>query len=63
MQVNRDIDIIIRTGYERRMSGFFPWQTVYAEWFFIDKYFPEFTLDDFINVIKEYYNRKRRFGK
>ncbi len=61
--VKSDIDIVIRTGYEKRMSGFFPYQTVYSEWFFIDKYWPEFVLNDFIQVIDEYLQRSRRYGK
>lgn len=58
-----DVDLIIRTGGEQRMSGFMIWQGVYAEYIFIKKYFPDFTVEDFENCIKEYGERKRRFGK
>ena len=58
-----DIDIVIRTGYQKRSSGFFPWQTIYAEWFFFDKYWPEIEKEDFINVIEKFDKIERRFGK
>jgi tritrans,polycis-undecaprenyl-diphosphate synthase [geranylgeranyl-diphosphate specific] len=63
MYLKNDIDIIIRTGYEKRTSNFFPWQSIYSEWFFIDKYWPELNIIDIINIIEEFNNRKRRFGK
>lgn len=56
-----DIDIVIRTGYEKRTSGFFPLHTIYSEWFFLDKYFPELTLTDFEKIINT--KRNRRFGE
>ncbi len=62
-QLGPNIDLVIRTGYEKRTSGFFPWQTVYAEWFFLDKYWPEIEKQDFINVIKAFDKIDRRFGK
>lgn len=63
MKLKNDIDIVIRTGFEKRMSDFFPYQTVYSEWFFIDKYWPELTFEDLLSIIKEYqFERKRRFG-
>lgn len=58
-----DVDLIIRTGGEQRMSGFMLWQGAYAEYIFHKKYFPDFTIEDFENSIKEYGDRKRRFGK
>lgn len=58
-----DIDLIIRTGGEQRLSGFLPWQSVYAEFFFVKKYLPVFTPDDFSQIIAEYGQRQRRFGK
>jgi undecaprenyl diphosphate synthase len=57
-----DFDLIIRTGGEYRTSGFFPWQSVYAEWFFLDKMWPEFTTDDLHRIIGEFNRRNRRFG-
>ncbi len=56
-------DIIVRTGGEQRMSGFMPWQSVYAEYFFPTFYFPDFTGEKLDEVIKEYNDRERRFGK
>jgi tritrans,polycis-undecaprenyl-diphosphate synthase [geranylgeranyl-diphosphate specific] len=56
-------DFIIRTGGERRTSNFLPWQSVYSEWIFLDKMWPEFTRQDLINAIEEFNSRERRFGK
>jgi undecaprenyl diphosphate synthase len=58
-----DIDLIIRTGGEKRTSNFLPWQSTYAEWIFLDKMWPEFEKQDLIECIKEFKNRQRRFGK
>lgn len=55
-------DLIIRTS-ESRLSGFLPWQGIYAELIFLpNKLWPEFEKKDFISCLKEYSNRKRRFG-
>jgi tritrans,polycis-undecaprenyl-diphosphate synthase [geranylgeranyl-diphosphate specific] len=56
-------DIIIRTGGERRTSNFLMWQSYYSEWFFLDKTWPEFTKQDFLDVLKEFEQRERRFGR
>jgi len=56
-------DLIIRTGGEKRTSNFLPWQSIYSEWIFLDKLWPEFTESDLKKSIKEFYNRQRRFGK
>lgn len=58
-----DADLIIRTGGERRLSGFLTWQSVYAELFFVKKYLPDFTVEDFNEVLEEFASRQRRFGK
>jgi len=58
-----DIDLIIRTGGEQRLSGFLTWQSVYAELFFVKKYLPDFTPDDFKEILDEFARRQRRFGK
>jgi len=63
LYMNSDPDLIIRTGGEKRTSNFLPWQSIYSEWFFIDKTWPEFDKSDLINIIKEYSKRERRFGK
>jgi undecaprenyl diphosphate synthase len=56
------IDYIIRTGGEKRLSGFMSWQCAYAELFFTDTYFPAFTPKKFEEAIEEFSNRVRRFG-
>ena len=56
-------EMIIRTSGERRTSGFLLWQSDYSEWFFVEKYWPEFEKEDFIKCIEEYKKRERRFGK
>jgi len=58
-----DPDIIVRTGGERRLSNFLPWQSVYSELFFSDTYWPEFTEEEFQNILREYSERERRHGK
>ena len=55
-------DLIIRTSGERRTSGFMPFQAVYAELYFTDKYFPEFDASDLREAVREFGNRTRRFG-
>lgn len=57
-----DIDIILRTSGEQRTSNFFLWQTVYSEWIFTEKLFPELTVDDLAAALAEFDRRKRRFG-
>ncbi|MEM5783360.1 MAG: polyprenyl diphosphate synthase, partial [Candidatus Aenigmatarchaeota archaeon] len=56
-------DIIIRTGGEKRISNFLLWQSAYSELFFLDKMWPEITKEDFIQVLKEFEKRERRFGR
>jgi len=57
-----DIEILIRTGGDRRISNFLLWEIAYAELYFIEKYWPEFTTDDFELIIKDFQKRERRFG-
>ena len=57
------VDLIIRTGGEKRISNFLLWQGAYAELFFVDKMWPEFTKEDFVKILKEFSQRERRFGK
>lgn len=56
-------DLIIRTSGEKRTSGFLLWQGDYAEWYFLDKFWPEFEKEDLIKAINDFKNRERRFGK
>jgi undecaprenyl diphosphate synthase len=58
-----DPDLIIRTGGERRLSGYLPWQAVYAELYFTPVLWPDFTPDEFGAALKDYESRQRRFGK
>lgn len=57
-----DVDLIIRTSGEQRLSGFLPWQSVHAELFFSDKHFPDFSPEDLEVAISDFQNRQRRFG-
>lgn len=57
-----DPDLIIRTGGEKRLSGYLPWQSVYAELYFTDILFPDFTPEQLDKAIDEFRNRDRRFG-
>jgi len=61
--VTNNIDLVIRSGYEKRTSGFFPLQTQYAEWFFLKTFWPDFSIKHFLNIILEFSKINRRFGK
>ena len=63
MQLQSDPDLIIRTGGDRRTSNFLMWQSWYSEWFFLEKFWPEFEKEDFEKVIDEFMGRERRFGR
>lgn len=56
-------DIIIRTGGEKRLSGFLLYQSSYSELFFVEKLWPEFEKDDLMQCIAEFKQRERRFGR
>lgn len=58
-----DPDIIIRTGGEKRLSGFLTWQSIYSELFFIDEYWPDFSEKILDRILAEYATRPRRMGK
>lgn len=57
-----DPDLIIRTSGEQRLSGFLTWQSVYSEFYFPKKYWPEFKTKDFDLALEEYKMRQRRYG-
>ena len=57
-----DPDLVIRTGAEKRLSNFLLFQNAYAELYFSDKLWPDFTADDLIMAIEDYMSRERRFG-
>ncbi|MBN2898252.1 MAG: isoprenyl transferase [Clostridia bacterium] len=58
-----DPELLIRTSGELRLSNFLLWQLAYSEFYFTDVFWPDFKRNELINAIKEYQNRKRRFGK
>ena len=58
-----DVDIMIRPGGEKRLSNFLLWQNSYAELYFLDTLWPEFTKGDLVKIIEEFKQRERRFGK
>lgn len=58
-----DPDLIIRTGGEKRLSNFLPWQTVYSELFFTESFWPDFREEEFDAIITEFAARERRHGK
>lgn len=62
LDFKEDIDIIIRTGGEKRISNFLLWQGAYAELFFSDTFWPQFSVNEFKMILKEYNSRERRFG-
>ncbi len=57
-----DPDFLIRTSGEERISNFLLWQLSYAELYFTDKYWPEFTEDQFHKALSTYAQRERRWG-
>lgn len=57
------VDLLIRTSGEMRLSNFLLWQLAYAEMYFTDTYWPDFSQKTLIEALKAYSQRKRRFGK
>ncbi len=58
-----DPELMIRTSGELRISNFLLWQAAYAEFYFIEKLWPDFGKDDFYIAIIDFQKRERRFGK
>lgn len=58
-----DVDLLIRTSGEHRISNFLLWQIAYAELYFTDLLWPDFSKEEFFKAIHSYQNRERRFGK
>ena len=58
-----DVDLLIRTSGEHRISNFLLWQIAYAELFFTETLWPDYTKDHLFEAILNYQNRERRFGK
>jgi undecaprenyl diphosphate synthase len=57
-----DVDLLIRTGGERRLSDFLLWESAYAELVFVDKAWPDFFPPDLESAVREFSTRHRRFG-
>ena len=57
-----DVDIMIRTSGEVRLSNYLLWQNAYAEMFFTQTYWPDFDTSDLDDIISDFVNRERRFG-
>ncbi len=58
-----DPDLIIRTGGDKRLSNFLPWQSVYSELFFTPTLWPDFSKEEFNSILTEFASRERRHGK
>ena len=58
-----DVDLIIRTSGEHRLSGFLPWQASYSELYFSRKYWPDFERRDLSRAVRSYASRDRRLGR
>ncbi|MCG5644408.1 MAG: isoprenyl transferase [Flavobacteriaceae bacterium] len=58
-----EVDLLIRTSGEQRISNFLLWQIAYAELYFIDDYWPDFSKQHLEQALLNYQNRERRFGK
>jgi len=58
-----DPELLIRTSGEMRVSNFLLWQLAYAEFYFTDKFWPDFNKEELYKAIIDYQSRERRFGK
>ena len=56
-------EIVIRTGGDMRLSNFLSWQSAYSEWFFTKTLWPDFSKEEFEEILKNFSQRERRFGK
>jgi len=63
LYMSSEPDLIIRTGGMHRTSNFLPFQSVYSEYVFVDKMWPDFEKEDFMAALEDYDQRHRRFGK
>jgi undecaprenyl diphosphate synthase len=61
--VTPDVDLLIRTGGEKRLSDFLLWECAYAELYFVDSFWPDFDENAFARALDEYAKRERRFGQ
>ena len=58
-----DVDLLIRTGGEQRLSDFLLWECAYAELYFTPRFWPEFDADDLAQAVQDFRSRERRFGQ
>jgi len=58
-----DIDLMVRTSGEQRISNFMLWRMAYSEMLFVDKFWPDFSKDDLDQALTDYNSRHRRFGE
>jgi len=58
-----DVDLLIRTGGEQRLSDFMLWESAYAELHFTPRMWPEFDVSDLERAVEDYFGRERRFGR
>ena len=62
LDCNHEVDLLIRTGGDHRLSNFLLWQSAYAELFFVDTLWPDFTSNDLENILEKFTKIERRFG-
>ena len=58
-----DVDLLLRTGGEQRLSDFLLWESAYAELVFTRRMWPDFGAEDLAAALKEFHTRERRFGR
>jgi undecaprenyl diphosphate synthase len=61
--ISGDVDLVIRTGGENRLSNLLPWQSAYAELYVTETLWPDFTKEEFLKAIEWFSEKKRNFGK
>jgi undecaprenyl diphosphate synthase len=61
--ISRDVDLLIRTGGEQRLSDFLLWECAYAELLFVKTMWPDFGKEELEEAVNDFYHRERRFGK
>ena len=61
-QICADVDLLIRSGGEKRLSDFLLWESAYAELLFVDTLWPDFSADDLRAALADFHGRERRFG-
>jgi undecaprenyl diphosphate synthase len=57
-----ELDLLIRTGGERRLSDFLLWEAAYAELLFVERMWPDFDVEDLAGAVREFESRERRYG-